>query len=113
MTTGSIVPLAARIDSSARAVRCASCPAIITSTIWRRGALHAAFSGEWREGDDKVWRLTDYARHQRKRRDSGRDTTAQGWHRRNWAEPKTWGVVVRARPCWVECPDCGEAQVIG
>ena len=112
MTAGSVTPLVARIDRSG--VRCGKdvCAAVITRMVWRRGMQLAAFSGEWREGDDKVWRLTDYARHQRKRRESGSASSSGGWHPRNWSEPATWGLVVRARPCRVECPDCGETQLI-
>ena len=107
------VPLIAPIDPRAAVVRCAadSCGAVITRVVWRRGVLHSAFSGEWREGDDKVWRLTDYARHQRRRGDRGIPTIPSA-SRRNWSEPATWGLVVRARPCRVECPGCGQTQVI-
>jgi hypothetical protein len=74
------------------------------------------FSGEWRESDDGVWRLTSYARNQRRRRERGVPTasafaTGNGY-RRSWAEPATWGSVVGALPCRVECPGCGETQVI-
>ena len=108
MTTKAQIPLVARIDFRARLVRCASpsCAATITRLVHGQ----PAFSGEWRERDDKVWRLTDYARYRRRRREDG--LTAPPAYRRSWTEPASWGLVVRAEPCVVECPECGARQII-
>ena len=100
----------ALMDLTGRSVRCCECRESITGLVWRAGGFLPAFSGEWRERDDHVWRLTDYARVQRKRRQTA-PSTGTNW-RRTWSEPAQWRPVIAPLPCHVECGACGVAQVV-
>ena len=109
-----VVTPVALMDLAARSVRCCRCRETITGLVWRSGGFLPAFSGEWREGDDHVWRLTDYARSQRRRRQATPVTAAslQATRRRPWAEPALWRPVIAHVPGRVECGACGTEQVI-
>jgi hypothetical protein len=110
----------ARIDWRARRARCASseCDRVITRLvrIGRTAILRPIFNGEWHEGEDRVWRLTSYARAMRQRdRNQARPSPGRALglsRRRLWSDPTTWQPVVAAVPCLVECPECRTVQTI-
>jgi hypothetical protein len=120
-------PLAVRtplavIDWRSRRVKCSnsSCSRVITRLvrIGRGPVLRPMFSGEWHEGEDRVWRLTSYARATR-----GSEAGAEGAvhstgrslglrRRRLWSDPTTWQPVVASTPCAAECSHCRTVQTI-
>jgi len=108
-----ITSLVARVDSSGRLARCAACDELIAPLAWRGGRLHPLFSAEWREREDHVWRLTDYARFQRRRSSGAPLTRPRAKWRPPWSEPARWKPVIAALPCRVECGACGVVQSVG
>ena len=110
----------ARIDSQARRALCSNpaCRKVITRLvlIGKGGILRPVFNGEWHEGDDHVWRVTDYAKAARSRADEGAPRLTRRalglFGKRMWSDPTTWPPVVANSPCQVECQACGERLTI-
>ena len=95
-------------------MRCGHCDEKLIRLAWRPGGLRPIFTAEWRRGDDDVWRLTSYARHQRIRRADGKRSALAGSAIRRvpWSEPARWKPIVPELPCQAECDSCGSVLLI-